>query len=331
MKKSALLATSAGVLFLAANVANAQDTFRLTMGMSEAPDSPSHMAAERISELAAERSDGRIQIDVHPGGALGSVSAMIEGTTTGSIDLYWGGISWYENFDPDFKIFSIGWGFQNEDHMLRFMETDRFGEMQENLRETRNLRMIANHGLRSPRRLICTVRVESPDDLNGVSVRVPDQPIYLQTWEAVGASPVRIDYGEAYLALQQGIADCVENPIEGLYAMSFYEQTDYLMYTDHLLNPYTVVVNEQTFQSMDEELQDILIQAALDGSEYYVSIRDEEEAMALAQMEEAGIEVIRPDLAPFAERSRNLARELESQGEWSEGLFDFVFDLASEG
>ncbi|WP_366654908.1 TRAP transporter substrate-binding protein [Fodinicurvata sp. EGI_FJ10296] len=330
MRKSSLLATTASILFLSAGSVHADETFRLTMGMSEAPDSPSHMAAERISELAAERSDGRLQIDVHPGGALGSVSSMIEGTTTGSIDLYWGGISWYENFNPDFKIFSIGWGFQNEDHMLRFMDTDRFEEMKENLRETRNLRMISHHGLRSPRRLICTVPVESPDDLDGVRVRVPDQPIYLQTWEAVGADPVRIDYGEAYLALQQGIADCVENPIEGLYAMSFYEQTDYLMYTDHLLNPYTVVVNEQTFQELGEELQEILIQAALEGSEYYVSIRDEEEATALSQMEEAGIEVIRPDLQPFAERSRELARELEADGEWTEGLFDYVFDLASE-
>jgi tripartite ATP-independent transporter DctP family solute receptor len=313
-----------------AGAAQAQTTHRLMMGMSEAADSPSHMAAERIAEIAAERSDGRLQLDVHPGGALGSVSATIEGVQTGSVQLYWGGISWYENFNPDFKIFSIGWGFQNEAHMLRFMDTDRFEEMKENLREQRNLRMISHHGLRSPRRLISKYRVESPEDLEGVRVRVPDQPIYLQTWQAVGANPIRIDYGEAYLALQQGIADAVENPIEGLYAMSFYEVTDYLIYTDHLLNPYAVVINDRVFQDLGEELQQILVEAALEGSAYYVEIRDEEEARALASMQEQGIEIVHPDLAPFAERTRDLARDLEASGEWSEGLFDYVFDLAND-
>jgi tripartite ATP-independent transporter DctP family solute receptor len=314
---TAMLGTQAGA-----------QTHRLMMGMSEAAGSPSHMAAERIAELAAERSDGRLQIEVFPGGALGSVSATIESVQTGGAHLYWGGISWYENFNPDFKIFSIGWGFQNEAHMLRFMDTDRFEEMKGNLLQQRNLRMISHHGLRSPRRLISKYKVESPEDLAGVRVRVPDQPIYLQTWQAVGANPVRIDYGEAYLALQQGIADAVENPIEGLYAMSFYEVTDFLIYTDHLLNPYAVVVNERTFQSLGEELQEILIQAALDGSAYYIEIRDDEEARALAAMEAQGIEVVKPDLAPFAEKARALARDLEAQGEWSEGLFDYVFELA---
>ncbi len=145
----------------------------------------------------------------------------------------------------------------------------------------------------------------------------------------VGANPVRIDYGEAYLALQQGIADAMENPIEGLYAVSFNEVTDCLIDTDHLLNPSAVVLNERTFQNLGEELQEVLIEAALDGSAYYVEIRDDEEARALAAMEAQGIEVVKPDLAPFAEKARARARELEAQREWSEGLFDFAFGLAN--
>lgn len=300
----------------------------LTMGMSEAPDTPSHLAAQRIADLVEERSDGRLMIDVFPGGALGSVASTIEGVTTGTVDLYWGGISWYEKFHPDFKIFSVGWGFLDEDHMLRFMETDTFEAMKEELVQSRNLRMISHHGLRSPRLLLSKVPVHSPDDLQGVRVRVPDQPIYLRTWEAVGASPVRIDYGEVYLALRQGIADAMENPIEGLHGMAFYEVADHVIYTNHLLNPYAVVVNEPRFQSLDEDLQEILVQAALDGSAYYVEIRDELEAEAKKEMEAAGTQFIEVDLRPFMEKTRVLAKELEAEGEWSEGLFDYVASLA---
>jgi TRAP-type transport system periplasmic protein len=306
----------------------AQRALTLTMGMSEAPETPSHLAAQRIADLVEERSDGRLRIDVFPGGALGSVASMIEGVTTGTVDLYWGGISWYEKFHPDFKIFSIGWGFLDEDHMLRFMETETFEEMKEELRQSRNLRMISHHGLRSPRLLLSKVPVHSPEDLQGVRVRVPDQPIYLRTWEAVGASPVRIDYGEVYLALRQGIADAMENPIEGLHGMAFYEVADHVIYTNHLLNPYAVVVNEQRFQSLDEDLKEILVQSALDGSAYYVEIRDELEAEAKKEMEEAGTQFIEVDLRPFMEKTRVLAQELEAEGEWSEGLFDYVQSFA---
>ena len=206
------------------------------MGKSEAPETPSHKSAQRIGDLAEERSDGRLKIDVFPGGALGSVASTIEHPTIGTVDRYWGGISWYEKFQPDFKIFSIGWGFLSEEHMLKFMDTDKFAEMKSSLVEQRNLRMISNSGLRSPRLLLSKKPVYSIDDMVGLRVRVPDQPIYLKTWGAVGASPVRLDYGEVYLALRQGIADAMENPIEGIHGEAFYQVADNVVYTNHLLN-----------------------------------------------------------------------------------------------
>ncbi len=308
--------------------AQAQSPITLTMGMSEPSGTPSHLAAERIAELVEERSGGQIKIDVFPGGALGSVASTIENVTMGTVDLYWGGISWYEKFQPDFKIFSIGWGFLDVDHMLKFMATDRFAEMKDSLVEERNLRMISNTGIRSPRLLLSKKPVHSIDDLVGLRVRVPDQPIYLKTWEAVGASPVRLDIGEVYLALRQGIADAMENPIENIYGNAFYEVADYVIYTNHLLNPYSVVINEQRFQSFTPELQEILVQSAIDGSAYYVEIRDELEAQNKADMEAFGTKFIEVDLRPFMERTRVVAQELEAAGEWSPGLFDYVASLA---
>ena len=80
----------------------AQSPITLTMGMSEPSGTPSHLAAERIAELVEERSGGRLKIDVFAGGALGSVASTIENVTMGTVDLYWGGISWYEKFQPGF-------------------------------------------------------------------------------------------------------------------------------------------------------------------------------------------------------------------------------------
>ena len=330
MNARTVAAWACGLALLVAlpGVAPAQ-SFKLTMGMSEAPETPSHKAAQRIAELAAERSGGRLAIDVFPGGALGSVASTIEGVMTGTVDLYWGGISWYEKFQPDFKIFSIGWGFLDEQHMLRFMATDRFAAMKHSLVASRGLRMISHHGLRSPRVLLSKKPVQGIDDMKGLRVRVPDQPIYLKTWEAVGASPVRLDYGEVYLALRQGIADAMENPIEGIHGMAFYEVAGHVINTNHLLNPYAVVMNERRFQSLGPELQAILVQAALDGSAYYVEIRDDLEAAAKKHMAGVGTTFTDLDLRPFMERSRAVARDLETQGEWSKGLFDYVATLAN--
>ena len=300
----------------------------LRMGMMERGDSAAGQAATRFAELVEEYTDGRYSVDVFFDGALGETGDAIESVMGGGIAIWWNGISWFENLSDDFRIFSLNWAFDNNEHLARFYETDRFEEMKDQLREI-NLELLTAEGYRNPRNVLSAVPIESNEDLQGLLMRTPPQPMYVRSWEAVGANPVQMDYGEVYTALRQGAIEAMENPIDSIHAQSFQEVASHYALTQHLLNPYAISMNHDQWAGLSEEDQDAFLRAASEAAQHHADIVGEVEAEIREEWEEDyGITFVEMDIPALAEKIRPLAEELEAQGQWSEGLFDYVRSLS---
>lgn len=300
----------------------------LRMGMMERGDSAAGQAATRFAELVEEYTDGRYTVDVFFDGALGETGDAIESVMGGGIALWWNGISWFENLSDDFRIFSLNWAFDDNDHLARFYETDRFEEMKDQLREI-NLELLSAEGYRNPRNVLSAVAIEGNEDLQGLLIRTPPQPMYVRSWEAVGANPTQMDYGEVYTALRQGAIEAMENPIDSIHAQSFQEVASHYALTQHLLNPYAISMNRDLWEGLSEEDKDAFLRAASEGAQHHADIVGEVEAEIRQEWEEDyGITFVEMDIPALAERIRPLAEELEAQGQWSEGLFDYVRSLS---
>jgi TRAP-type transport system periplasmic protein len=306
--------------------AGAQD---MRMGLMEAGSTASGQAAMRFAELVEEYTEGRYTIDVFPDGALGETGDALESVMGGGIQVWWNGISWYENLVDDFRIFSLNWAFDDNDHLARFFETDRFQvDMKGQLRDL-NLEMIGWEGFRNPRNVLSAVPIEGNEDLEGLLIRTPPQPMYVQSWQAAGANPVQMDYGEVYTALRQGAIEAMENPIDSIHGQSFQEVASHYALTQHLLNPYAIVMNRDIWESLSEADQDAILRAASEAGQYHASIVGEIEAEIRQEwIEDYDITFVEMDIPALAENVRPLAMEMEAQGQWSEGLFDYVRSLS---
>lgn len=301
----------------------------LRMGMMERADSAAGEAAARFAELVEEYTDGRYTVDVFYDGALGETGDAIESVMDGGIQLWWNGISWYENFVDDFKIFSLNWAFDDNDHLGRFFETERFQEdMKDQLREI-NLELIGYEAYRNPRNVLSRVPIEDNEDLQGLLIRTPPQPMYVKSWQAVGANPTQMDYGEVYTALRSGAIEAMENPIDSIHAQSFQEVASHYALTQHLLNPYATVMNLDLWESLSSEKQDAFLRAASEAGQYHASIvGGVEQQIRQEWVEEYDITFVEMDIPALADKVRALALELEAQGAWSQGLFDYVRGLS---
>ena len=301
------------------------------MGMMETDQSAAGLAAARFAELVAEYTDGRYLVDVYFNGALGETGDAIESVMDGGIQMWWNGISWYENFVDDFRIFSLNWAFDDNDHLARFFGTDRFQvDMKDQLRAV-NLEMIGHYAFRNPRSVLSRVPIRGNEDLQGLLIRTPPQPMYVRSWAATGANPTQMDYGEVYTALRQGAIDAMENPIDNIHGQSFQEVASHYAETRHLLNPFAIVMNRDQWLGLSEQDQQAFLRAARESGDYHVSIVDGmEQEIRDIWVNEYDITFVEMNIPELAEMVRPLALEMEEQGQWTAGLFDYVRSLSTQ-
>src|SRR5699024_928201 len=99
---------------------------------------------------------------------------------------------------------------------------------------------------------------QSPDDLDGMKFRVIENKVYEDIFNTLGANSSPLAFGELYTALQQGVYDGMDNPISLVYTMKFYEVQDYMTLSNHTFAPIITVMNKDYYESIPEDLQEIL-------------------------------------------------------------------------
>ena len=129
------------------------------------------------------------------------------------------------------------------------------------------------------------------DDLQGLRVRVPQNPIMLATYEAWGASPIAMAWPEVFTALQQGVVDGQDNPYIVNYTMNFHEVQDYLTEVHYNYSLQPLVMGVDSWNALSEEEQDILTRAGLEAQMYALLFQVEEANAARDAMIAAGVEV----------------------------------------
>ncbi|MDR1533933.1 MAG: TRAP transporter substrate-binding protein, partial [Planctomycetota bacterium] len=177
----------------------------LKLGYAVVPGGPIHDAAIRFGELVKEKSGGSLEIELFHSAALGNEREMCEGLMVGMQDLLIVGaapISWYI---PEYGMIEAPFIFRDYEHMDKVFKGDVGKEIAERL-YAKNKLIIIDWWHRGPRYLTTsTRRVESPADLRGLKLRVPEVPAYIATWRLLGANTTPITYSEMFMALKQGV------------------------------------------------------------------------------------------------------------------------------
>ena len=117
---------------------------------------------------------------------------------------------------------------------------------------------------RGPRELTSNSPIKSPDDLNGLKMRVPNVPLFIDVWKALGASPRPMAFSEVFTSLQNGTIDAQENPLALIRSANFYEVQKYVNLTDHVRSWIYLTISEITWKKLSSEQQQAVMEAAQD-------------------------------------------------------------------
>ena len=251
-------------------------TMRYTHGVNT--DSTHHWLAERFKEKVAEYSDGRVEVQIFPDGQLGSEQRGFQDVQTRVIEATSLAVNNATVFTPSVGFFDLPYIFTNREQFHTVVD-----EMMDEL----NKAMIEESGTRAImwfddgyRHLTTSAKVgpvRNLDDIQGMTIRVPPNPLMLGAFKAWGANPTPVAWDETFTALQQGVADGQENPYSVILAARFDEVQRYITDLHYKLWVGPVVVNEAWFQEQAPEIQEAIIRASRDAMD---AQREHHEVMA---------------------------------------------------
>jgi tripartite ATP-independent transporter DctP family solute receptor len=274
------------------------EVLQLKFGHFAEETHPGNISAKQFAAKVEERTKGQIKIAIYPANTLGAPPEVAEQIRLGVVDI---GLPTQGQLDKYVKAFSVvmlPFIYDDYDHAHRVLDGPSMGWFGP-LAEKQGFILLSNwewgfRNMTNGKRPIL-----KPDDVKGLKIRVPPEIQLQAAMEALGAVVTKIAFPEVYMALAQGVVDGQENPIATIFHNKFYEVQKYLALTRHVYNNMVHVVSAKTWAKLTPEQRKIFQEESkAAGAVMRKSLMDAE-ADEIAKMEKAGIQVTRPNLAPF--------------------------------
>lgn len=243
---------------------------------------PAHEAIELFAKDVEERSKGRINVEVFPGGQLGEAREIIQALQSGVTEAAFFSSTHLVTFAPEFGLFDLPYLVVDRGEVGPLLEGEIGSELLSGLNKI-NIKGLA-FSEASFRSLFANRPADNLDALKGLKIRVPGSPVYLGTVQAMGALPTPIAFGELYSALQQGIVDGAENTASAYFTYRFYEVAPNWIATNHSLMPGVYLMSARFWEKLPEDLQVIVQDAAKRAALFH---REKEWAAAQSSLEQA--------------------------------------------
>lgn len=261
--------------------------------------------ASKWKELVEKKSEGRIEVDVFPSGQLGGERDLLEGLQYNTLQAAFIGGT-IANVEPKFYVLDMPFVFNNHQDARNKLN----GELGDALFAT-----LPQHGIKGLawtesgfRNITNSKRpIKTPEDLKGLKIRVPENQAYVATFKSLGVNPTPIAFPELFTALEQGVVDGQENPVPIIYSSKFQEVQGYMTMSGHLYGPGPMVMSLSFYESLPEDLRQVIDAASEEARVFQASRIDEQEAAMLEELREAGMEIIVDvDKAPFRKMTKSV-------------------------
>ena len=301
----------------------AQSKVTINFNHTDGPTGEAAIFAEQFKKLVGERSNGRITVETFHSGELGAEKDMYDSLQLGTIEMGRTGSLIISVVAPEYGALEMPYAFRSQEHLRSVLQGQIGQEMHQKFLEGKGIRVVAIVN-RGPRQLTTTDReVRTPDDLSGLKLRVPEIPVYVEAWRALGASPTPMAFPEVFTALQQGAIDGQENPLGTIWGNSFYDVQKYLNLTTHVRGNGWMVASETFWQTLSGEDQQLLQQAADEAATFADGEIAKQETDLLGKLKEKGMTVVELDTTPFSDIVwENVPSKFED--DWKEGLLDQI-------
>lgn len=281
----------------------------LKLGHSLDVTHPVHKAMVFMAEKVAEKSNGKMKVEIFPNEQLGTEKECIEALQLGYMAITKTSTAVMEGFVPKMKIFGIPYLFRDSQHFWKVLNGP-IGKELLLAGQDKGLRGLCYYDA-GARSFYAKKEIKSPADLKGLKVRVMKSIMSMDMVNAMGGSPTPIAWGELYTSLDQGVVDAAENNPPSFRTSRHYEVCGYYALDEHTRLPDILIISTDVWNGLSPEFQQILQEAVDESVEYERKIWAEAEQNDLKIVEEAGVKVTYPDKKPFQDSVKGMWNEYD--------------------
>jgi len=281
-----------------------------------------HQASLKFGEELSALTDGRIAVEVYPNESLGKEVDLINGMQLGTVDMTISGES-LQNWAPQAALIGLPYAYQSLEDMDEVIGGEIGQSIEEEIIEKARVRPIA-YFARGPRNLTSNRAITTPEELDGLKMRVPNVPLFVDMWKALGANPTPMAFSEVFTSLQNGTIEAQENPLALIKSANFNEVQDFVNLTEHSRSWIYLVLSELTWNKLSEEDQGAVMEAAARAQAFEREAFLEDETKLADELQEKGMTFVEVDKDAFIAQAKEavLANVKPEIKEVAQSLFD---------
>jgi len=251
------------------------------------------VAANKFKAIVEAETDHKVEI--YPNGVLvsGNDRVELEMAQAGAIDIIMKTTIWLSQLNQDFLVTAMPWMFPNAGVAMKIMDGETGQQLSSSLNKV-GLQALAwgdggffqLYSKKGP--------IKTPDDIGGVKIRVPGNPIFVDTWKEVGAIPTPISFAEIFSSLQSGAIDGGVATTPLIYAKRFYEVAGYTSIINFSFESVGMIANKAMLDRLSEADRAVVQRAAIEGMEAQRATALDENKSYLSKMTDAGSKIYVP-------------------------------------
>ncbi len=275
-----------------------ESTIRFGIGLAES--SPQYISVEYFRDILEERTDGRISVDIFPNSQVGDDNEMMDGLQSGTLEMTYPSTSPAATIVPELAVFDLPFLFPSRESAYEVLDSEIGQEMLDSFEGTGIKALyFTENGYRQLTN--SQTEIQGPDDVGGLRVRVMENEVQLSIWNALGANPTPMAFGEVFSAMEQGVVDGQENPWSTILTSNFAEVQQYGAETRHVYTPFMIMISQGFWDGLSPEDQEIVQEAAEQSGDYERMISEEYDEYSKEQLAEQGMEISELDEQQLAE------------------------------
>lgn len=292
--KASILAAAAVVAAGLGGMASAQD-ITLKLGHVLSPAHQFHKGMELASEKLLESTGGRIKLEVFPSSQLGTERDMHVSVRTGGVDMLLASPGGASIHLPELAVLDAPYLFDNDAHWKAAVYGDIGKEWEEKIVATSGVHIMGWFP-RGTRHVVTKgIALNTIADIHNVKIRVADIPPYPQVFQAFGATPTPIAFAEMYSALQAGVVDGADAPLDTILAQKLNEVSDHVnLIAWSFAAPGPILMSDDAYRRLTDDDRAKLRAALEIGTDYITKAFTDNEAAVTAALKEKGMTFVTP-------------------------------------
>ncbi|MGH3647038.1 MAG: DctP family TRAP transporter solute-binding subunit [Micromonosporaceae bacterium] len=254
------------------------------------PNTPKGQAAEKFKELIEKSSDGRIKVEIFPNSELYGDKDELQALQSNSVQMLAPSTAKFTTIAPAIQVLDLPFLFDSVEDIAEVVSPDStvgkaiYENQQLAAKRTKVLGLWDN-GLKQ---LSSNEQMRAPGDVKGLSFRIQPSDVLKSQFSAWGASSTPMAFSEVYSALQQGVVDGAENPYSNIETQKMHTVQKHITESNHGYLGYVLVINDDFFQKLPEDLRKAVTAAADEASEYNRKIAFDVNESAKKAIEDEG-------------------------------------------